>query len=383
MIQQEQPLSTSRIVFWEPCTSPHKADFFSAIAEIAPEIEVVCCAHSNLSKERQDQGWLVKPTDTFQTIVAPNQIEINQLVGEQVNTTLHIFSGIRWFPNIVAGLKAVKRTGARFAIMSEPRVFEGWKGKVRFLQSWLTEHWLRRNVAFVLAQGSNGPTWFRSVGYQENRIFPFAYFIDPPKHHLENEDLTNCSDRPIQIGYVGRLVKMKGIFDLVAAVAELGTEAQLSIVGSGEDEQALRNACNILNLDARFIGTLPINEIGSFMHKLDVLVLASTTTDDGWGVVVSEALMCGTTVIVTPCVGASLVLNEPQFGRCVPSGSPHSIAEAVRDMQDSDAFAAEARAKRKVLACSRLSAESGARYLINIIKWRFDAVESPVPFYEA
>jgi glycosyltransferase involved in cell wall biosynthesis len=380
-MKQEQAVSISRIVFWEPCTSPHKADFFSAIASIAPEIEVICCANSNLSKDRQDQGWLIKATGTFQTIVAPNQTEIDLLVGEQINTTLHIFSGIRWFPNIVVGLKAVKRTGARFAIMSEPRVSEGWRGSVRFLQSWLTETWLRKNVEFILGQGRCGPIWFRSVGYQEDRIFPFAYFVDPPNQNMAFED-TVSTDRPVQIGYVGRLVKMKGIFDLVAAVAELGTTAQLSIVGSGEEELALKEACNKLNLDAQFIGILPIDEIGSFMGKLNVLVLASTSMDDGWGVVVSEALMCGTAVIATPCVGASLVLNESLFGRCVSAGSPHLIAEAVHEMQVAGAFLAEARTKRKELACSRLSAESGARYLIDIIKWRFNAGQRPVPFYE-
>lgn len=381
-MKHPQSLPLCRIVFWDPCTSPHKADFFSALATIAPDIEVICCANSELAQERQAQGWTIKPTNTFRTIVAPSQAEIDQLTGEQINSTLHIFSGIRWVPSIVAGLKAVKCKHARFAIMSEPRVREGWKGSLRILHSWLTESWLRRHTEFVLAIGKNGPPWFRSVGYPNDRIFPFAYFVDPPKQLASTDEKSPDADRPIQIGYVGRLVKMKGVFDLVAATAKLGPSAQLSVVGSGPEEQTLKTTCAELQLDAKFLGVLPIQEVGIFMRKLDVLVLASTSKD-GWGVVVSEALMSGTAVIATPCVGASLMLDESLFGRCVPAGSPDSIANAARELQASTAYTAEARSKREVLARSRLSSEGGAKHLLDIIKWRLGVGQRPVPFCES
>lgn len=371
----------SRIVFWEPSISPHKSDFFSAIAFIAPDIEVICCANSELSEERQAQGWACKLTNTFKIIVAPNETEIAKLVGEEINNTLHIFSGIRWIPNIVAGLKAVKHNHAKFAIMSEPRVRDGWKGQLRYLQSWITESWLRRHSNFILAQGKNGPPWFRSVGYSSERIFPFAYFIDLAEIISSNEDQLYTTNLPIKIGYAGRMVKMKGVFDLVAAVSKLGPLAQLSMVGSGPEEEALKMACVRLKIDVKFLGVMPIQEIGNFMRKLDVLVLASTTKD-GWGVVVSEALMSGTAVITTPCVGASLMLNEPLFGRCVPKNSADSIATAIQEMQEASEYTSIARANRKILARSRLSAESGAKYLLKIIEWRFYNGQRPVPFNE-
>lgn len=375
-------LQIRRIIFWEPSISPHKSDFFSAIATIAPDIEVICCANSGLPEERQVQGWTIKLTNAFQTIVAPSQAQVEQLVGVQKSSTLHVFSGIRWAPSIVAGLKAVRHHRARFAIMSEPRVREGWLGALRFLHSWITEGWLRRHVGFVLGQGRNGPPWFRSVGYPEDRIFPFAYFVDPPEQSTSTDENSRNAELPIQIGYVGRLVKMKGVFDLVAAFAKLGSSAQLSVVGSGPEDKALKTVCAELQLDVKFLGVLPIQEVGSFMRKLDVLVLASTSKD-GWGVVVSEALMSGTAVIATPCVGASLMLSELLFGRCVPAGSPDSIANAVQELHAAAAYTAEARAQREVLAKTRLSAEGGAKHLLEIIRWSIDGSQRPVPFYTA
>lgn len=375
-------LTLRRVVFWEPSTSPHKSDFISAFASAASNIEVICCANSGLSLDRQEQGWSIKSSNVFRTIVKPSKADTEQLVSDQIESTLHIFSGIRWVPNIVLGLKAVKLRGAKFAIMSEPRVREGWKGALRVLQSWVTEGWLRHNAEFILAQGRNGPPWFRTVGYPADRIFPFAYFVDIPKRLSLTAQKADVAVLPIQIGYVGRLVKTKGIFDLVVAVAELGSSAQLIIVGSGPDKQALKTACVGLRLDPVFLGVLPIQEVGDFMRKLDVLVLPSISKD-GWGVVVSEALMCGTAVIGTPCVGASVMLDDPLFGKCVPPKSPRSIADAVRELEATSAFNGAVRTKREAVARSRLSAENGARHLLEIIRWRLENRQRPNPFYES
>jgi len=378
-----QPLpNLTRIVFWEPCTSPHKADFLSALASQAPNIEFIYCADTQLSNERKAQGWVVNTSANYCTIVAPSKEDIEQLVSDQPNRTLHIFSGIRWVHCIVAALTLVKKYKAHFAIMSEPRVREGWRGTLRFAQSWLTEGWLRRNTAFVLAIGKNGPPWFSSVGYRNESIFPFAYFIDPPVSHELADKLSPTTDQPIQIGYVGRLVKMKGLFDLVAAVAKLGASVQLNIVGTGSDENSLKDTCKELQINTQFLGVLPIHDVGIFMEKMNVIVLASTSSDDGWGVVISEALMSGTAVIATPCVGASILLDEQLFGRCVPANSPETIANAIKELQDSGAFTIDACKKRQQLAIALLSADAGAKHLLEIIKWKFGTGIRPAPFYK-
>jgi len=377
-----QPKSTkiSRIVFWDPCTSPHKADFFESLARCSPDIDLICCAQNNLLEERKALGWTVKSSVCYRTIIAPSLIEINHLVDDEIYSTLHVFSGIRHVPIIIAGLKAVRKSGARFAIWHEPRVREGWKGDVRFVQSWLVEGWLRKHVEFVLAIGRNGPPWFISTGYPPDRVFPFAYFVDPPKLRVDHPSLAIAAIRPVQVGYVGRLVKMKGVFQLVAAAAQLGQSAHLSIVGSGPDEQALKVTSADLQLDVDFLGVLPIYEVGEFMRQLDVLVLASISNDDGWGVVVSEALMSGTAVVATSCVGASIVLDNPLLGKCVPAKSPLDIARAVTDLQLEGAYSSAKRIQRAAVARQCLSAEAGARHFLEIIQWRFAGAARPVSF---
>ena len=371
-----------RIVFWEPTVSPHKSDFFKALAAAAPALEVVCCAHGGVAPDRRALGWRVDSDFPYRTIIAPSSFALRSLAAEQPDTTLHVFSGIRHIRTIVKGLRMVRRAGARFAIQSEPRAFEGGKGVARYLQSWLTESELRKNASFVLAIGRNGPPWFRSVGYSQTQVFPFAYFVDPPDSNPSECGDVSRNVGPTRIGYVGRLVAMKGVFDLADAIAQLGEGFTLALAGTGVDEAQLLRYCAQRNVSVDFAGVLPMAAIGDFMRDLDVLVLASRSSDDGWGVVVSEALMCGTAVVATSCVGASVMLSENSFGRMTHACSGKEIAEAVGALVASGALLSAARSRRAALAKARLSADVGARYFLEIVRWSKGGCARPRPFYE-
>lgn len=374
------PTSIRRLVFWEPCTSPHKADLFSALVRLAPECEIVQCAERELTEDRTSLGWSVDAADGYSSLIAPGKTLIEEITSGTTTEALHVFSGIRWVPTIVRGLAAARSAGARIAIMSEPRVREGWKGELRFAQSWLTEGWLRRRAEFVLAIGRNGPPWFAGVGYPPERIFPFGYFVDPPQFDAVPPDASLDENMTMQIGYLGRLVEAKGVFDVIESAALLNGNCVVQVGGAGADEARLRALCTQLNVNAQFHGVIPMRNIAHFLTGLDVLVLASTTKD-GWGVVVSEALMCGTAVVATDCVGASVLLDPPSLGRVVPARRPACIAEAILDLAACGAFAATARAERATWAKSVLSASAGADYLLRVVAWSEGKSHKPPDFY--
>lgn len=372
----------SRIVFWEPAPSHHKEHFFSALCARESDLEVIYCADHELAQERRSMGMVSGTRRGFTTVVAPTDKVIDELARERRSETLHIFTGIRWLHTCVRGLREVRKSGARLAVMCEPRVREGWKGELRFLQSRLTEGWLRKNGRFVLAIGANGPSWYRSVGYRPDRIVPFAYFVDPPESAPGVRVDSLREDTSLRIGYVGRFVAMKGIFDLARAVAQVEGSPVFLVAGAGPEEDRLKSCCAGLGVDARFDGVVPHHLMGDFMSNLDVLVLPSRSVDDGWGVVVSEALMSGTAVIASSCVGGSVMLSEPSFGAVVPARSPESISAAVRLLRGSGAFTAEARARRIALARHRLSADAGAEYFLDILRWSEGGGARPRPFYD-
>lgn len=372
--------ATRRLVFWEPSSSPHKAHFFSALARLAPDCQIVECAEQGLGADRSALGWSLDPAGNYRRVIAPDDRLVDEIVAGGRRETLHVFSGIRWVPTIVKGLAAVRRSGGRLAILSEPRVREGWRGELRFLQSWLMEGWLRRRAELVLAIGRNGPPWFAGVGYPAERIFPFAYFVDPPMVLAQPPRPSWETGEPLQIGYLGRLVPAKGVRDIVRAAALLGKRPVIRVGGAGPDEARLQALSTELQVSAEFCGVIRMPMVGSFLAALDVLVLASRSKDDGWGVVVSEALMCGTAVVATNCAGASVVLDPTWLGRVVPASRPDLIAAAIADLSASHAFELAARERRAAWARSVLSATAGAQYLLKIVAWSEGERPRPMDF---
>ena len=377
-----------RIVFWEPCVSPHKAALLSALAREG-HLSVVCCAQDDLPSDRKALGWSMDISEgSVDTFIAPNESTIQGLVNTDIEGSLHIFSGLRWFYNIEAGLQAVKRSGAMFAVYSEPRDDQGWKGALRLLQSWAEECWVRRNVSFILAIGRHGPAWFSRVGYSAEIIHPFAYFLPEPKldavEIIEASSQLGCQEfnRLIRVGFVGRITITKGVFYLLDAIKCLDGKASLTLVGDGDARSKIVSLVQQSHLDVDMTGALPMASVQNKMEGFDVLVLPSITKDDGWGAVVSEALMLGCAVVATSCVGASILLDRSQNGRVVPPNDSKAIADAILQIRDSGLLSSESRTERSLWALQRLTASAGAKQLIRIIEHHRNDGQRPQPFFE-
>lgn len=376
------PPKLSRIVFWEPCVSPHKSAFISAVAQrFGPAVTVSCVAHEGVPETRQALGWTDTAEVLHRTVVAPSEAQIAALVAEGGDTCLHVFSGIRWFATLTHALALIKQQRRAFAIMSEPRDNAGWRGGLRFVQSCLTEGWFRRHVQFVLAIGRHGPPWFRSVGYAAERVFPFAYFLPPPAAPSIGGAVSDERDASLKLAYVGRFTEKKGVRFVLPALAGLKLPARITLIGDGELREQLEQQAAALGLDAVFTGALPIAEVQRRMLDFDILVLPSISNDDGWGAVVSEALMAGAAVVASHCAGASILLDQPGNGRVVPPADSRAIGDAIVALHSAGWLAAPAREARRRWAMERLTAAAGAAHFEQIVRHRIEGRARPKEFF--
>lgn len=345
--------------------SHHLAPIATELANHHTVGSVTFIAESALSLERRKQGWLEADRRNFNYLERLNKSDVIAYVRDSPADSIHIFAGMRHMTCVTAGIAACIRYKRRFGLLHEPRVKEGWRGKLRFLESWATEHKIRSN-AFVLAIGAWGPSWFLSTGYRNPFVFPFAYFTE-----VYAKELSTHRIPIVRIGYLGRLEEAKGIMDLLDSLIHIDLEYSLSIAGYGSKESECRSIA-LKNSRVNFVGVIPANRVDEYLDELDILIQPSRTTDDGWGVVVSEALQRGVAVIATDVVGASMCLSQNELGRIVPPNDSLSIAKAVRSLSDSGDLLPERRQMRSNWAISHITAQAGAIYLVEIINYLYN-----------
>lgn len=356
--------SYTRIIFWEPCISPHKTYFISMVKKINPNIEIIYCSNTGLPEDRKKLGWRIsEDEEDVKYIISPTAQEINSLVDCKIKNSLHVFSGIRWANNLKLGISAIKKYNANFAIMSEPRDDQGFKGFLRYLHSLLTERWIRQNVKFVLAQGSHGLIWYRKTLYPNKIIFPFAYFVPP----LPSQVAKKKNDK-LNIVYIGRLVKSKGIYEIINILKDIKHEYILHVIGDGIEKENFEVSCRKNNINYKYHGVIPNEKLGLTINNFDLLMLLSLTKDDGWGAVVSEALMSGLSVIVSNKVGSSYLMKNKLFGRSINPTNKNEVLKEIDTLIKQKSFNDECMLKRQKSAQKILSDIAGAKYFSEIVE---------------
>ena len=129
---------------------------------------------------------------------------------------------------------------------------------------------------------------------------------------------------------VGRLVDLKDHPTLLRAFALVRErrEAILQIVGVGPNEAQLVALAAELGVadDVHLLGWR--DNPYSVLQESDMFVLSSTT--EGFGIVIVEALACGLPVVSTDCRGGPReILDDGESGLLVPVGDPESMAAAI------------------------------------------------------
>jgi glycosyltransferase involved in cell wall biosynthesis len=368
--------TTYHVFLWEPERSPHKLPLFRELMAHPRISSATYIAQGDLNVHRQLEGWQNDFDKDLPIIVGPTPVQIDSIVANSPADSIHIFSGMHWVPCIVNGLRAVIRYGRKFGILHEPRVFEGARGLARLTHSWLTEEPLRRNARFILAIGAHGPRWFRLSGYRPTRIFPFAYF-------LSNRPDTGASFQIAKTGaivsFLGRLERLKGADLFLDAIGRVKSPATFYAAGHGTLSSMMEHAERTYAC-FHYIGPIKMAEVPYFLSNTDILVLPSITMDDGWGAVVSEALLAGAGVVASYKVGASMCLADEVRGTVVLKLTGHEVAAAVDGMIAKDLCAARYRKIRSHWADKHLTQRAGVEYLLNIFDHVFYGRTRPAPF---
>jgi glycosyltransferase involved in cell wall biosynthesis len=146
------------------------------------------------------------------------------------------------------------------------------------------------------------------------------------------------SKKRFEILFVGRLVEKKGVKYLIEAmpvVVASHPRAVLRIVGYGPEEASLRRRITQLSLSnhIKLVGAISQNELPEMYQNASVFVApfvkAKGGDQEGFGLVLVEALGCGCRLVVSDMPATKDSLSDINFVRVVPQRDPGALAAAI------------------------------------------------------
>lgn len=131
--------------------------------------------------------------------------------------------------------------------------------------------------------------------------------------------------------FVGRLVSDKGVdtlLDAFAQVVKTRPDSQLTIVGGGDNEPALREQKKRLELESnvQFVGVQRGESLARLLHQHRVMVVPSRW-EEPYGIVALEGLACGCFVVGSERGGLKDAIGPG--GITFPNGDADSLATAM------------------------------------------------------
>ncbi len=165
---------------------------------------------------------------------------------------------------------------------------------------------------------------------QQIRVIPFGVhqkFFSVPKKW--GNDITFL--------FVGRLATthyFKGVpilLEAFAACVTAGHNCFLRIVGDGDLRASFELRAKELAIADRvtFLGSISDELLVQEYQNAHALVLPSTDSSETFGLVLLEALACGTPIIVSDLPGTSTVMQGFSVGKLVPPGDAGALAQVL------------------------------------------------------
>jgi glycosyltransferase involved in cell wall biosynthesis len=139
--------------------------------------------------------------------------------------------------------------------------------------------------------------------------------------------------------YVGRIAKEKGVEHLREPLGNLAG-VRLAFVGGGPEFDQIR--AHYAGTPAVFTGFLDGDDLVAAFASADALIFPST--NETFGLVALEAMACGLPVIATMTGGLVDILQDGVNGLVYNAHNPRTLADRVRQLQESPSLRAELRA---------------------------------------
>jgi glycosyltransferase involved in cell wall biosynthesis len=169
--------------------------------------------------------------------------------------------------------------------------------------------------------------------FQHKILLAHEHIVDFTQFYIEKK----VNERDCVVGYIGRLIEVKGILDFVKAfpiIFEKNNAVKILIGGDGNLAAEIETFAREQNFDdrVRMLGWISRNDLGGVLNELKLLVLPSHS--EALPNVLLEAMSCGTPVLATPVGAIPDVITDGETGFLLDSIDPKHIASKIAELLD-------------------------------------------------
>jgi glycosyltransferase involved in cell wall biosynthesis len=247
------------------------------------------------------------------------------------------------------GARIVVDRGAQH-VLSQKRLIES-DGVTRLSQFYVDRELLSYDRAdYIVVPTTSVASSFIENGIAENRIFVNNYGVDVELFRPRFR--THQTSKP-RIVFVGNWSYQKGCDILEEAIRKLGS-LQFYHIGVPKDLPLPR----VPNF--RSLGKLSQSELARVLSSFDILVLPSR--QDGFGMVLLEAIACGLHVVASKNTGIVDIRRYGNYEDRAITVDPGSVASLVAGLREAVTRVRQAQSTSKDLSASQIRDLSWERY---------------------
>lgn len=330
------------------------------------------------------------------TLIVPSrwgtqQLEVTEAASYKIRVLPCLFSSnlhLHFYPTALRSIDAdivyleeepwsvVTHQFMRLCVLSrKPVLFTTWQTiNKRYPPPFsLFERYTFRHAQAAIAGNSEAMELLRRRGFTKPiAVIPYGVYPDVFfKREVESLRQKLGVANTFVVGYVGRVLSIKGIADLIQAFALLPASCSLLMVGEGDFRGKGEELAHSLGVGSRirWLPQVASLDVPDIMNAIDVLVLPSRTMSnwkEQFGRVLIEAMACETPTIGSSSGEIPTVIGDGGF--VFPEGDVGALAKQLKCLFDNPQLRAELGRKGRARVLSNFTQQKMALELVNLCR---------------
>lgn len=235
-----------------------------------------------------------------------------------------------------------KRYGIPYIVCTYGMEISTWKSRPRIKNQLMS---VLQDAQTVLYINEQTKSELLELGVPKDRLRTLYPGIDPNSYGAPQDSEKAIARLGIQAPYilcVARLVKRKGVDDLIHAYAKLHNAPPLLIAGDGPEKKSLEKLAKKLDVQVKFAGAVSDSDLQALYSHAGLFALTPKELPgdyEGFGIVYLEAALHGLPVVGTKTGGVAGAVQDGVTGALAEPNNTESIAQALQRLVDNKALA--------------------------------------------